>query len=133
MVPRAELVAVEENTPIKDVKNLFIETGFSKLPIYKNTIDKIMGYVHVFDMMKNPLSIQNILLPLAYVPETMLINDVLKILTRQQKSISVVIDEYGGISGIITVEDIVEELFGEIEDEYDSTNHVEKKLKLKKF
>ena len=87
-----------------------------------------MGYVHVFDMMKNPLSIQNILLPLAYVPETMLINDVLKILTRQQKSISVVIDEYGGISGIITVEDIVEELFGEIEDEYDSTNHVEKKL-----
>ncbi len=128
MVPRAELVAVEENTPIKDIKNLFIETGFSKLPIYKKTIDKIMGYVHVFDMMKNPLSIQNILLPLAYVPETMLINDVLKILTRQQKSISVVIDEYGGISGIITVEDIVEELFGEIEDEYDSTNHVEKKL-----
>ena len=128
MVPRAELIAVEENTPIKEIKNLFIETGFSKLPIYKNTIDKIMGYVHVFDMMKNPLSIQNILLPLAYVPETMLINDVLKILTRQQKSISVVIDEYGGISGIITVEDIVEELFGEIEDEYDSTNHVEKKL-----
>ena len=128
MVPRAELVAVEENTPIKDVKNLFIETGFSKLPIYKNTIDKIMGYVHVFDMMKNPLSIQNILLPLAYVPETMLINDVLKILTRQKKSISVVIVEFGGISGIITVEDIVEELFGEIEDEYDSTNHVEKKL-----
>tara|TARA_B100001989_G_scaffold171514_1_gene123794 strand:+ start:385 stop:1662 length:1278 start_codon:yes stop_codon:yes gene_type:complete len=133
MVPRAELVAVEENTPIKEIKNLFIETGFSKLPIYKNTIDKIMGYVHVFDMMKNPLSIQNILLPLAYVPETMLINDVLKILTRQQKSISVVIDEYGGISGIITVEDIVEELFGEIEDEYDSTNHVEKKLNTTTF
>ena len=133
MVPRAEIVAVEENTPIKEIKNLFIETGFSKLPIYKNTIDKIMGYVHVFDMMKNPLSIQNILLPLAYVPETMLINDVLKILTRQQKSISVVIDEYGGISGIITVEDIVEELFGEIEDEYDSTNHVEKKLNTTTF
>ena len=133
MVPRAELVAVEENTPIKEIKNLFIETGFSKLPIYKNTIDKIMGYVHVFDMMKNPLSIQNILLPLAYVPETMLINDVLKILTRQQKSISVVIDEYGGISGIITVEDIVEELFGEIEDEYDSTNHIEKKLNTTTF
>ena len=133
MVPRAELVAVEENTPIKEIKNLFIETGFSKLPIYKNTIDKILGYVHVFDMMKTPLSIQNILLPLAYVPETMLINDVLKILTRQQKSISVVIDEYGGISGIITVEDIVEELFGEIEDEYDSTNHIEKKLNTTTF
>ena len=133
MVPRAELIVVEENTPIKEIKNLFIETGFSKLPIYKNTIDKILGYVHVFDMMKNPLSIQNILLPLAYVPETMLINDVLKILTRQQKSISVVIDEYGGISGIITVEDIVEELFGEIEDEYDSTNHIEKKLNTTTF
>ena len=133
MVPRAELVAVEENTPISEIKDLFIETGFSKIPVYKNTIDKILGYVHVFDMLKNPKSLQNILLPLAYVPETMLINDVLKILTRQQKSISVVIDEYGGISGIITVEDIVEELFGEIEDEYDSINHVEKKLSTSTF
>ena len=128
MVPRAEIVAVDEDTPIERIKSLFIDTGFSKIPVYKKTIDQIFGYVHVFDMMKNPKSLKKILLPLAYVPETMLINDVLKLLTRQQKSISVVIDEYGGISGILTVEDIVEELFGEIEDEYDSVNRLEKKL-----
>ena len=128
MVPRAEIVAVDEDTPIERINKLFIDTGFSKIPVFKKTIDQIFGYVHVFDMMKNPKSLKKILLPLAYVPETMLINDVLKLLTRQQKSISVVIDEYGGISGILTVEDIVEELFGEIEDEYDSVNRLEKKL-----
>ena len=128
MVPRAELVAVDQETPIEEIKDLFISTGFSKIPVFQGTIDKILGYVHVFDMMKNPKILKNILLPLAYVPETMLINDVLKLLTRQHKSISVVIDEYGGISGIVTVEDIVEELFGEIEDEYDKVDHVEKCL-----
>ena len=107
---------------------MFVSTGFSKIPVYQKTIDQILGYVHVFDMMKNPKTLKKILLPLAYVPETMLINDVLKLLTRQHKSISVVIDEYGGISGIVTVEDIVEELFGEIEDEYDTVDYVEKQL-----
>ena len=128
MVPRAEVVAVDQDTPIEEIRTLFISTGFSKIPVFKETIDQILGYVHVFDMMKNPKTLKNILLPLAYVPETMLINDVLKLLTRQHKSISVVIDEYGGISGIVTVEDIVEELFGEIEDEYDVVDHVEKQL-----
>ena len=128
MVPRAEVVAVDQDTPIEEIRTLFISTGFSKIPVFKETIDQILGYVHVFDMMKNPKTLKNILLPLAYVPETMLINDVLKLLTRQHKSISVVIDEYGGISGIVTVEDIVEELFGEIEDEYDVIDHVEKQL-----
>jgi len=128
MVPRAEVVAVDQDTPIEEIRTLFISTGFSKIPVFKETIDQILGYVHVFDMMKNPKTLKNILLPLAYVPESMLINDVLKLLTRQHKSISVVIDEYGGISGIVTVEDIVEELFGEIEDEYDVVDHVEKQL-----
>ena len=128
MVPRAEVVAVDQDTPIEEIRTLFISTGFSKIPVFKETIDQILGYVHVFDMMKNPKTLKNILLPLAYVPETMLINDVLKLLTRQHKSISVVIDEYGGISGIVTVEDIVEELFGEIEDEYDVVDHVEKQI-----
>ena len=128
MVPRAEIVAVDQDTPIEEIKALFVSTGFSKIPVYQKTIDQILGYVHVFDMMKNPKTLKKILLPLAYVPETMLINDVLKLLTRQHKSISVVIDEYGGISGIVTVEDIVEELFGEIEDEYDTVDYVEKQL-----
>ncbi len=128
MVPRAEVVAVDQDTPIEEIRTLFISTGFSKIPVFKETIDQILGYVHVFDMMKNPKTLKNILLPLAYVPESMLINDVLKLLTRQHKSISVVIDEYGGISGIVTVEDIVEELFGEIEDEYDVVDHIEKQL-----
>ena len=128
MVPRAEVVAVDEDTPIEEIKALFISTGFSKIPVFQKTIDQILGYVHVFDMMKNPLALKNTLLPLAYVPETMLINDVLKLLTRQHKSISVVIDEHGGISGILTVEDIVEELFGEIEDEYDTVDHIETQL-----
>ena len=87
-----------------------------------------MCYVHAFEIIKQPKTLKNILLPVAYVPETMLVNDVLKLLTRQHKSIAVVIDEYGGTSGIVTVEDIVEELFGEIEDEYDTIDHVEKQL-----
>ena len=128
MVPRAELVAVDQNTPVEELKSLFIETGLSKIPVYNKSIDQILGYVHVFDMIKNPKSLKKILLPLAFVPESMLINDVLKLLTKQSKSISVVIDEYGGISGILTVEDIVEELFGKIEDEYDKVDHIENQI-----
>ncbi|MEK9613216.1 MAG: hemolysin family protein [Flavobacteriaceae bacterium] len=128
MVPRAEVVAVEEETDLEDLKALFISTGLSKIPVYRKSIDHILGYVHAFEMIKKPKSLKNILLPVAFVPETMLVNDVLKLLTRQHKSIAVVIDEYGGTSGIVTVEDIVEELFGEIEDEYDTRAHIEKQI-----
>ena len=128
MVPRAEVIAVEESTSLEEITDLFISTGLSKIPVYKENIDHILGYVHAFEMMKKPKGIKNILMPVAYVPETMLVNDVLKLLTRQHKSIAVVIDEYGGTSGIVTVEDIVEELFGEIEDEYDTVEHVEKQI-----
>lgn len=128
MVPRAEVIAVEQSTSLEDITALFISTGLSKIPVYKENIDHILGYVHAFEMMKKPKGIKNILMPVAYVPETMLVNDVLKLLTRQHKSIAVVIDEYGGTSGIVTVEDIVEELFGEIEDEYDTVEHVEEQI-----
>ena len=128
MVPRAKVIAVEESTSLEEITALFISTGISKIHVYKENIDHILGYVHAFEMMKKPKGIKNILMPVAYVQETMLVNDVLKLLTRQHKSIAVVIDEYGGTSGIVTVEDIVEELFGEIEDEYDTVDHVEKQI-----
>ena len=128
MVPRAEIIALEDTSNIKNAKKLFIETGFSKIPIYKNSIDDIVGYIHSFDFLKKPQNINESILPVVFVPEPMLVNDVLEKLTRQRKSIAVVIDEYGGTSGIITVEDIVEELFGEIEDEHDYYDLHERKI-----
>ena len=128
MVPRAEIIALENSSNILNAKKIFIETGFSKIPIYKNSIDDIVGYIHSFDFLKKPKNINDFILPVVFVPEPMLVNDVLEKLTRQRKSIAVVIDEYGGTSGIITVEDIVEELFGEIEDEHDNYDLHEKKI-----
>ena len=128
MVPRAEIFALEDSSNISNAKKLFIETGFSKIPIYRNSIDDIVGYIHSFDFLKKPKNINEYILPVVFVPEPMLVNDVLEKLTRQRKSIAVVIDEYGGTSGIITVEDIVEELFGEIEDEHDNYDLHEKKI-----
>ena len=128
MVPRAEIIALENSTKIQKVKDLFIETGLSKIPIYKDSIDDIVGYIHSFDFLKKPLNIKEFILPVVFVPEPMLVNDVLEKLTLQRKSIAVVIDEYGGTSGIITVEDIVEELFGEIEDEHDNYDFYEKQI-----
>ena len=128
MVPRAEIIALEDSTKIHKVKDLFIETGLSKIPIYKDSIDDIVGYIHSFDFLKKPLNIREFILPVVFVPEPMLVNDVLEKLTLQRKSIAVVIDEYGGTSGIITVEDIVEELFGEIEDEHDNYDFYEKQI-----
>ena len=128
MVPRAEIIALENISNIENAKKLFVETGFSKIPIYRNSIDNIVGYIHSFDFLKKPQNINEFILPVVFVPEPMLVNDVLEKLTRESKSIAVVIDEYGGTSGIITVEDIVEELFGEIEDEHDNYDLHEKKI-----
>ncbi len=133
MVPRTEIVAVEKSQSIEEVSKLFIETGLSKVIVFNNTIDDIIGYIHSFELFKKPKSLSSILLPVVFTPETMLVKDVLNLLTKKHKSIAVVIDEYGGTSGIITVEDIIEELFGEIEDEHDSIALIEKQLAEKHF
>ncbi|WP_452229757.1 MULTISPECIES: hemolysin family protein [unclassified Lacinutrix] len=128
MVPRTEIIAVELHESIKNLNTIFTETGCSKVIVYKENIDDILGYVHSFELFKKPKTIKSIILPVEFVPETMLINDVLNGLIKKRKSIAVVLDEYGGTSGIMTVEDIVEELFGEIEDEHDTVVLIEEKL-----
>jgi CBS domain containing-hemolysin-like protein len=128
MIPRTEIVGVEKSQSIEEVSTLFTDTGLSKIIVYNNTVDDIIGYVHSFELFKKPKSLRAILLPVVFVPETMFVKDVLNLLTKKHKSIAVVIDEYGGTSGIITVEDIVEELFGEIEDEHDSVELIEEQL-----
>ena len=128
MVPRAEVIAIDELTDLIKVKEILIQTGLSKIPVYKDSIDNIIGYLHSFDFLKKPDNLKDFILPIEFIPEPMIVNDVLKRLTRQRKSIAVVIDEYGGTSGIITVEDIIEELFGEIEDEHDNYDYYEKKI-----
>jgi CBS domain containing-hemolysin-like protein len=128
MVPRTEIIAVELDETPKNLAKLFTETGLSKILVFKDTIDNIIGYVHSYELFKKPATIKSILLPVEFVPETMLIQDILNVLTKKRKSMAVVLDEYGGTSGIMTVEDIVEELFGEIEDEHDSTDLLEEQL-----
>ena len=128
MVPRTEVVSIEIGAALSDIKKLFTSSGLSKIPVFENSIDDVLGYIHAFEMFKKPTDLKKILLPVAFVPETMRISEVLKLLTKQHKSIAVVMDEYGGTSGIITVEDIIEELFGEIEDEHDHIALFEKQI-----
>ncbi|MEC7782723.1 MAG: hemolysin family protein [Bacteroidota bacterium] len=128
MIPRTEIVAVEKEESLSELNAMFTETGLSKILIYQESIDDIVGYVHSFELFKKPQSITDILRPVIFVPETMLVKDVLNILIKKRKSIAVVIDEYGGTSGMMTVEDIVEELFGEIEDEHDSVVLIEEEV-----
>lgn len=127
MVPRTELTAIEIHDTISNLSESFTQTGHSKIIVYKTTIDDILGYVHSFDLFKNPKNIKSMLRPVEYVPETMLAKDVLNVLIKKRKSLAVVLDEYGGTSGIMTVEDIIEELVGEIEDEHDTVERIELK------
>jgi putative hemolysin len=120
MSPRTEIVAIDLFDSVADLKKLFIETGYSKVVVYQNSLDDIVGYVHSFDLFKKPATIKAIVISVEFVPETIFIKDVMSLLTKKRKSVAVVLDEYGGTSGIVTIEDIVEELFGEIEDEHDS-------------
>lgn len=119
MTPRTEISGIDILDSVIELRETFIKTGYSKLLIYQNSIDDILGYVHSFELFKKPKTIKSILIPVEYIPETIYIKDALDLLTKKRKSIAVVLDEYGGTSGIITIEDIIEQLFGEIEDEHD--------------
>lgn len=119
MVPRNEIVAFEIEDEIKELRDKFVETGLSKLLIYRDTIDNIIGYVHSLELFKNPDNIKSILLPVSIIPETITANKILEDLIRKNRSIALVVDEYGGTSGMVTMEDVIEEIFGEIDDEHD--------------
>ena len=119
MNPRTEIAAVEVHDTLLELRQLFVDTGYSKILVYQNSLDDIIGYVHSFDLFRKPNSIKSITIPVEFVPETIFVKEILNILARKRKSVAVVLDEFGGTSGMITKEDIVEELFGEIEDEHD--------------
>lgn len=133
MIPRTEIVAVDINENIANLKQLFIETGYSKILVYDGSLDNVLGYAIAFELFKKPKDIKSILLPVEFVPESMMINNVLNILIKKKRSISVVLDEFGGTSGIISIEDIVEELFGEIIDEHDTVDLLENKINDREF
>jgi CBS domain containing-hemolysin-like protein len=133
MIPRTEIIAVDINETVENLKQLFIQTGYSKILVYKNSLDEILGYAHAFELFKKPKNIKSILLPVEFVPESMMINNVLDALIKKKRSVSIVLDEFGGTSGIITIEDIVEELFGEIIDEHDTVALVENKINDREF
>ncbi len=133
MIPRTEIVAIEVHETISRLKKMFIDSGLSKIIVYKNSLDDIIGYVNAFEMYKKPKNIRSVLLPIELVPETMLIKNILEDLSKKRKSVAIVLDEYGGTSGMITKEDIIEELFGEIIDEHDKIETIEEKINNREF
>ena len=133
LVPRTEIEALEINTPIEKAKQHFIQTQLTKLVVYNESIDNIVGYIHQLDLFKKPSDIKSILLPIPAIPESMSATDLISKFTKERKSIAWVVDEFGGTSGIVTMEDVLEEIFGEIEDEYDTDEFVEKQLAENEF
>lgn len=128
MVPRTEIVALEESTSIVELKKTFIDTGFSKILIYKENIDNIIGYVTSKSLFESEKDKELRIIEVSFVPEAMSANKLLKKLIQDKKSIAIVVDEFGGVSGMLTIEDIIEEIFGEIEDEHDTSELIEKKI-----
>jgi len=128
LVPRKEIVGIESRSSMEQLKKKFVDTKLSKLVVYENNIDHIIGYVHQLDLFKKPAGIEEVLLPIPAVPESMSATDLINKFTKERKSIAWVVDEFGGTAGIITMEDVLEELFGEIQDEYDTEEFVEKQL-----
>ncbi|MGB0176016.1 MAG: hemolysin family protein [Owenweeksia sp.] len=128
MVPRTEMIAMDVTQDISVLKDKFIESNLSKILIFKDSVDNIIGYTHSFELFRKPRNIRSILRPVSFIPESMPANEILNLLIRERRSIAVVLDEFGGTSGLVTVEDIVEELFGEIDDEHDVEELTETKL-----
>ena len=133
LIPRKEIEGVDIRTNIEEVKNIFINTQLSKLVVYEENIDNILGYLHQLDMFKNPADIQSILLPIPAIPESMSATDLMNKFSKERKSIAWVVDEFGGTAGIVTMEDLLEEIFGDIRDEHDTEEFVEKQLATNEF
>ena len=133
LVPRTEIVGVEIQTPLEEVKALFIETKLSKLIVYNDTLDNIVGYIHQLDLFKKPKDLKAIIHPILLVTESMNAADLINLFSKKRKSIAWVVDEFGGTAGIVTMEDVLEEIFGEINDEYDEQEFLEKKLSANEY
>jgi CBS domain containing-hemolysin-like protein len=133
MIPRTEIVATEVNDSIEKLNARFVETRLSKILVYEQTIDHIIGYTHSYELFKKPQTIREILRPVLIVPETMPVNEVLTLFIQQHKSIAIVVDEFGGTSGMLAMEDVMEEIFGEIDDEHDKEELIDKKITDKEF
>jgi CBS domain containing-hemolysin-like protein len=133
LVPRTEIVGVEIQTPLEEVKALFVETKLSKLIVYNDTLDNIVGYIHQLDLFKKPKDIKAIIHPILLVTESMNAADLINLFSKKRKSIAWVVDEFGGTAGIVTMEDVLEEIFGEINDEYDEQEFLEKKLSANEY
>jgi CBS domain containing-hemolysin-like protein len=134
IIPRTEVVAIDINDfDLEKIKQLFIESGFSKILVFNDSIDNIIGYIHNADLFKKPQDLKSIIRNVIIVPETMPANKLLKDFSSENKSMAVVVDEFGGTAGIVTLEDIMEEIFGEIEDEYDTSQFIDKKISDNEF
>lgn len=133
MIPRTEMVGMEINEDIENLKAEFISSNLSKILIYKDSADHVIGYVHSFELFKRPKDIRAILRPVSFLPESMPAHETLKLLMKEKRSIAVVLDEFGGTAGLVTVEDVIEEIFGEIDDEHDVEENVEKQISENEF
>ena len=126
MIPRTEVVSIDETADMASLRDEFIESGLSKILIHQGSVDRILGYVHSYELFSNPTEFRSILRPISFIPESMTADDILKLLIKERRSIAVVLDEFGGTAGLVTIEDVVEELFGEIDDEHDLEELTEK-------